>query len=168
MILCHTCKNHNGKSTHILLLLQHILFRSFPVYCRGVWHAYTLKKQSQFARTKSHARGWPITLLAIYPMVEVASCLRIFSGFILYSRYLIKTIKHYALQFLECQQYHAYRHKLHLCTCSFKLSVVHAGSRHTELKIILMRTHLILYLKNISESSLYFLFMQSNQKSDSS
>lgn len=49
---------------------------------------YTLNRYSHRARTKSHARGWPISLRAIDPMVAVASCFRIIWGFSVYSRYL--------------------------------------------------------------------------------
>lgn len=43
---------------------------------------------SQLALIKSHARGWPMGLLAMVIMVAVASCLRIFSGSRQYCRYL--------------------------------------------------------------------------------
>lgn len=42
----------------------------------------------QLALMKSHARGWPMGLPAMLIMVEVASCLRIFSGSRQYCRYL--------------------------------------------------------------------------------
>lgn len=49
---------------------------------------YSLYIWLQWPLTKSQARGWPTTLPAIETMVEVASCLRIFSGSRQYSRYL--------------------------------------------------------------------------------
>lgn len=50
--------------------------------------AHWLKRSFQLLRMKSQARDCPTTLLAMLLMVEVASCLRILVGSMVYSRYL--------------------------------------------------------------------------------
>lgn len=50
--------------------------------------AHWVKSVLQLPRMKSQTRGCPTTLLAMLLIVEVASCLRIFVGSRVYSRYL--------------------------------------------------------------------------------
>lgn len=83
--------NYNASIMFLALKIKTMPLNHFLLYC--MHHSYTLKRYSHRARMKSHARGWPITLLAIDPIVPVASCLRIFSGSRVYSRNLVSKAK---------------------------------------------------------------------------